>query len=184
MVKYNNWNTTQDSIFYELNELSPNGIIEEIGVENLNFMFSVQYGNREVPTFFEDVSTKQVAKYIHQIFMHRWEKLNEIAIEKSLLPIGYVSKTTIEEKNITLNNKNLTVNQQDNVSVFNDETLVTDKSNDEVLEEMGESDRDRTYTKTHQSLQSIDIQRKMLENENIASIICQDVASKIVISIY
>lgn len=184
MTQYNNWNINQDSLFYELNELNPNGIIEELGVENLNFMFAVQYGSREVPSFFEGKTTKEVAKHINQLFKQKWNRLSEIIKHENTLPIGFEKETLIDESNTDLSNKNIVNNNSNKVSAFNVDVLIENSGSDDVLEETGDRESSKQHKQTTTSLQSIDFQRKMLENESISKVICQDVASVIVLSVY
>ena len=183
-MQYNNWNINQDSLFYELNELNPNGIIEEIGIENLNFMFSVQYGSRKVPSFFENKTTKEVASYINQLFMKRWEQLRNIETHAYSLPIGFENETVIDESNTDTSNKNIVNNNLNKISAFNVDVLTENNSSDDVLEEMGDRESTKTHKKTLLSLESIDTQRQMLDNENISKVICKDISSVIVLSIY
>ena len=183
-MQYNSWNINQDSLFYELNELNPNGIIEEIGIENLNFMFAIQYGSREIPSFFETKPTKEVASYINQLFMKRWEQLRNIETHVHSLPIGFENETVIDESNTDSSNKNIVNNNSNKISAFNVDELTENNSSDDVLEEMGDRESTKTHKKTLSSLKSIDTQRQMTDNENISKVICKDVSSVIVLSIY
>lgn len=183
-MQYNSWNVNQDSLFYELNELNPNGIIEEIGVENLNFMFAVQYGSRDVPSFFENKTTKEVASYINQLFMKRWEQLRNIETHEHSLPIGFENEVVIDESNIDSSNKNIVNNNSNKISAFNVDELTENSASDDILEEMGDRESTKAHKKTLTSLESIDTQRKMLDNDNISKVICKDISSVIVLSIY
>lgn len=184
MVQYNNWNINQDSLFYELNELFVDGLINELGVETLNFAFAIQYGSRSVPSFLENKSTKDVAKYIYSLYSVQWKRLQQIVSHETNMEIGVESETTITENNLNKSNRNVSSATTNKISAFNDDALTDNNNSDESVLDIEDKTSNKSYTQIKKSLSALDFNRKIVENKSVVDIVCQDVARVIVLSIY
>lgn len=181
-MKYNEWNISQNSIFYELNELAPNGIISILGVEQLNLYYSINHGGKTIVPTLERVNTSAVANMIHNMYNKKWERLAEIYLND--LEIGFDSSTTTDSNSTNKTNKDVTTNNTQQVSAYNDDELTNVSGEMDSLNEQGEAEQSTLVTVTHKKLKSIDFQRALLENSNITNVICTDIAQLISLSIY
>ena len=181
-VKYQQWTMNQNNLFNELNDLTPNSIIQVLGVEQLHFLYLTKHGNKEVLPSLETATTKEVAKVINSMFMKKWVRLAELYLNE--FEVGFDSSSMNNAETTDSDNESVSTNSTSQVSAYND---------DEMSDVEGEIDSVvKTGTKTHTNnsnvvnvnIKSIDIQRNLLENSNITNVICQDVSSFIALSIY
>lgn len=182
MVKYEQWNVNQNNIFHEMYELSPNGVIGVLGVDELNMFYSIKHGGKEMVPSLCNKSTGMVAKMLHNMFMDKWNALHDIYMNG--LEVGFESSTTSNRNNIQTNEKNLTSSKTEKVSAFNDDELTDVSGENDSLDESGKRMNDDFSTSTTKNIKSIDIQRSLLENSNISTVIIDDISKVISLSIY
>lgn len=181
-MKYNEWNTEQNSIFAELDDLNPNGIIGELGVSFLELYYSTFHGEKTIPKALENKSTSEIATLLDGFFMKQWVKLKENF--ETNLPVGFESETIIDEKNVDVSTKETDNKNTNKVTAFNTDLFSDDSSNDSIINELDNRERDKQYTQKKTSINSIDKQRKMIEKNNLTRMICVNISSVIGLSIY
>lgn len=183
-MKFNEWNVIQEnSLFEELIDLAPNGIISKLGADEVNLYYAITYGGRELIEPLERINTRVVAKMIHGIHSDKWEKLSEMYSNE--FEIGFDSSTSTETLTIDTSNKDVSTNNTQQVSAYNDDELSNVSGEMDSLNEKGERENTTTITTTNKNLKSFDIQRNMLENRNsISRIICDDIASIVSLAVY
>lgn len=181
-MKYNQWHMNQNSLFYELLELNPTGVLSILGVEQMNFFFSIHHGNKEVIPSIETVDVVTVAKMIHSVYSVKWEKLYKIYVND--FEIGFDSSTRKENINIDTSNKNVNMNKTSQVSAFNDDTMTNVSGDVDSTNEIGERETSLTSDTTTLNLKSVDFQRALLENSNISNVIGEDISKLILLSVY
>lgn len=181
-MKYLQWNTNQNSVFHELNVLAPDGLIGLLGVEQLELIFKIRYSNRIIVESIEDTDTSAIAGMLHRMFYEKWVKLSEIYLND--FEVGFTSSSTVSSTNEATSSKELTTVTNNAVSPYNEDVMVDVSENGESINEVGTSDGTRNSTVTTKALQSVDLQRALLENSNIVNTICEDVAKVITLPIY
>lgn len=181
-MNYVEWTKGQNSIFAELDDLTPSGIVGTLGVGFLESFYVMSYGERKVPKTLQKKSTVEIAYILNGLFMKQWERLKEIF--DTHLPIGFESETIIDEINIDVNTKEIDSSDKMKVAAFNTELQSDSNSSDSIINEVDNRERDKQYTKKNLELKSVDIQRKMIENENMAKAICLNISSVLGLSIY
>lgn len=181
-MNYNEWNINQNSIFYELNELTPNSIINVLGVEQLNLYYSINHGEKTIAPSLERVSTQAVANMINNMYMKKWEQLVNIYLND--LELGFDYSTTTDSNSVGTSNKDVSTNSTQKVSAYNDEEMSDVSGEIDSLNEAGDNETTSNVTVLHKTLKSIDFQRNLLENSNITNAICKDIAELISLSIY
>lgn len=182
---YEEWIENQNDLFYELDQLHSNGLFHELGVDTLSLMYSINYGSRNLTNSVAAKTTKEIAKVISNMYMMKWNSLKNIELSENEQVVGFESKVIFEETNSDATIKNLVTNSVNKVSAFNDDEMSDNTSSDDSIDETGNKQGNRQYTQTKVNSNSIDFQRKMLENNLVISeVICKDISKFISLKIY
>lgn len=181
-MNYVEWTKDQNSIFAELDDLNPNGIIGELGVGYLEVFYEMNYGQRKVPNSIELKTTAETAFILNGLYMNQWERLKEIF--DTHLPIGFENETVIQEKYIDVDTKEIDNNNTNKTTAFNTTDFTDENSSDSTINEINNRERDKEYSKKSINLQSVEKQRTMIENENMSRAICVNISSIVGLSIY
>lgn len=180
-MKYHEW-CNGLSLFGEIEKLQSESIISLLGAEQLNFLYMIRFGSRELVPSLEHVSVSATALMIQKLYLEKWEKLAALYLND--FEIGFDNSTTVSTTQTGNNSKDLTSSGAQNVSAFNDDELSPSNSNSESLNEVGTSNVLTETTTTKLSFTNVERQRALLENSHIASIICNDVACLLSLAIY
>lgn len=179
---FNEWNLDQLSIFAELDDLNPNTLIGEIGVSFLTAYYKMNYGEKIVPKSIVKMSNAEVAQIINGRFYSQWERIHELYSEK--LPVGFESETTVDETFIDSGSKEVSNNSTNKVTAYNDDSFSDDNSNDTMISESDNRDRNKQYSQKKTSLDSLAKQKNIAYNENMTNVICSDISKVVSLSIY
>lgn len=177
------WNEKNSfDLFSKIAEINPTGVIATVGVDTIRLNYLITFGQRKVPDSLAGLSLEQIASFIDNMYDSKWENLY-ISILDSL-PSGFDSETVIEENYTDSNireNENSNVNS---VSAFNDDDFSNETKADTNTNTSDVRDKNRILTERKRSLYSVDKRRKMMENENIRNIICEDISKVLGLAIY
>lgn len=181
-MKFNEWNLDQTSIFAELDDLNPNSVIGEIGTAFLTNYYVMNYGEKIVPKSIVKMSSAEIATIINGMYFEQWERLKELYI--NVLPVGVESEITIDETNIDVGSKEVSNSNINKVTAFNDDSFSNDDSTDATVNEIDNRDRNKKYTQTKKTIESIEKHKRLIYNDNIVRTICLDVSKVVSLSIY
>ena len=181
-MKFNEWNLEQTSIFVELDDLNPNSIIGEVGVTFLTNYYVMNYGEKTVPKSIVKMSSAAIATIINNMYFEQWERLKELYT--NVLPIGIDSEITINETNIDTGLKEVSNNNINKVTAFNDDSFTNDDGTDTTVNETDNRDRNKKYTQTKKTIDSVEKHKRLIYNDNIVRTICLDVSKVVSLSIY
>lgn len=181
-MKFNEWNLEQTSIFAELDDLNPNSVIGEIGVTFLTNYYVMNYGEKTVPKSIVEKSSAEIAAIINGMYFEQWERLKELYM--NILPVGIESEITIDETNIDIGLKEVSNSNINKVAAFNDDSFSNDDSTDATVNETDNRDRNKKYTQTKKTIDSVEKHRRLIYNDNIVRTICLDVSKVVSLSVY
>lgn len=180
-VKYVEW-CNGKSLFSEIEQLAPNSIITVLGAEQLNLLYMMRFGSRDLVPSLEYVSVSAVATMLQKIYLDKWQRLADIYLHD--FGIGFEDKTETISSDVELSNKDVSTNATNKTVAYNDDELIENSGTIDSLTEVGGKENTTTVTVTKTSLKSIEFQRALLENSHISSIICKDVTSLVSLAIY
>lgn len=181
-MKFNEWNLEQTSIFAELDDLNPNSLIGDVGVTFLTNYYVMHYGEKTIPKAIVKMSSAEIATIINGMYFKQWERLKEL--HTNVLPIGVDSEITIDETNIDTGSKEVSNNNINKVAAFNDDSFTNDDSTDTTVNETDNRDRNKKYTQTKKTIESVEKHKRLIYNDNIVRTICLDVSKVVSLSIY
>lgn len=180
-MKYHEW-CNEVSLFNEIEKLQSESIIAMLGAEQLNLLYMIRFGSRELVPSLEHVTVPATALMIQKLYLEKWNKLAALYLND--FDIGFDSSSTVTTTQTGNNSKDITSAGAQNVSAFNDDDLTPSNSNSESLNEVGATSVITEATTTKLSFDNIERQRTLLENSHISSIICNDVACLLSLAIY
>lgn len=177
---FNEW-IKGNSLFTEINKIKPFSFITSHGVDNLDLIYKMTYGSKQVPKSIEDLTVTDLANIIVTTYGENWNKKYELLTNEILLGVDYrtIVSETISDDMI----KNVSGSSTSKVSAYNDDELSTNDSNDDSMNEdsQKELNRNNETTKT-----SFNVAKSQLElfNSNFINIVCKDISKIVSLSIY
>lgn len=149
---------------------------------DLDYMITLNYGQRQLFSAFIDVPVDTVAKHIVKLYGDKWDAL--ISFSESGVNIGASSsiKTTGKQKTTGFKNDNTDVTNK--VSAFNSDDLLVDTGSTTVADENTTQDVDRDSLVETFNIQTAFNNLALAEKTNIISVVLKDVATYLTVSVY
>ena len=149
---------------------------------DLDYMITLNYGQRQLFSAFIDVPVDTVAKHIVKLYGDKWDAL--ISFSESGANIGASSsiKTTGKQKTTGFKNDNTDVTNK--VSAFNSDDLLVDTGSTTVADENTTQDVDRDSLVETFNIQTAFNNLALAEKTNIISVVLKDVATYLTVSVY
>lgn len=153
-----------------------------IGESDLKTMLKVKYGQRRVFRIFQDMTGKEVANYINNMYNDKWEWLSEF-IENSF-DIGETNRKTVTE-----NYTNELTGEQSGTNTNKESAYNTDMFvNSEQVENSGNSKNNqkgnRTRTESYQSYYTSLQQLRNVNSDSMLELVLQDIQKEMCLQIY
>lgn len=180
-MMFNEWIRGKPSLFSEINKIKPSSFIDEYGAENIDLLYKVKYGYRTVPKSIENLSVPELARILVTSFGDNWN--NKYTLLKENLLLGVDSKTVIDETIRDDTTRVSNTNQLNKVSAFNDDSLSTNDSNEDTVNDDIQKDVSRNTVTTHSNMKAIQSQLELLKSNFIESVL-EDVSRVVSLSIY
>ena len=180
-----------EGLFSEIQSLFAPNFLANIEPETLDLFLVARYGEREILSAMEKMSTENIAKYVYGIFSAKWENLfNVLAVkDEESFTGGY--KEVYEETStlngaVTSNGVNTDTTK---VSAYNSEELVDNESTISNNNNTVNTDNSstKTYTKTVNNgneYKNKEIAVNYLQNSPVYDTIYRDILNIITISIF
>ena len=180
-MMFNEWIRGKPSLFNEINKIKPSPFIDEYGAENIDLLYKIKYGYRTVPKSIENLTIPELARILAISFGDNWN--NKYTLLKEGLLLGVDSKTIVDEtiKDDTIRVSN--TNQINKVSAFNDDSLTTNDSNEDTVNDDIQKNISKNMVTTHSNMKAIQSQLELLKSNFIESVL-DDVSRVISLSIY
>lgn len=149
---------------------------------DLDYMLTLNYGQRLMFSAFIDVPVNTVAKHIVKLYGDKWDGL--IKFNESGANIGAVSsvKTTGKQKTTGVKTDNTDVTNK--VSAFNSDELLVDTGSTTVGDENTTQDVDRDSLVETFNIQTAFNNLPLAEKTNIINVVLKDVANYLTVSAY
>ena len=149
---------------------------------DLDYMLTLNYGQRLMFSAFIDVPVNTVAKHIVKLYGDKWDGL--IKFNESVANIGAVSsvKTTGKQKTTGVKTDNTDVTNK--VSAFNSDKLLVDTGSTTVGDENTTQDVDRDSLVETFNIQTAFNNLPLAEKTNIINVVLKDVANYLTVSVY
>ena len=149
---------------------------------DLDYMLTLNYGQRLMFSAFIDVPVNTVAKHIVKLYGDKWNGL--ISFNESGYNIGVSSsvKTTGKQKTTGVKTDNSDVTNK--VSAFNSDELLVDTGSNTVGNENTNQDVDRDSLVETFNIQTAFNNLSLAEKTNIISVVLIDVANYLTVSAY
>ena len=172
----------ENNIFEEINKIDDDKILEIIGVDNINSIFRLLYGSREVTPSILEVELDLISLLIYNRYIDTW-KVQTIDILVKL-GMGVDNETIITEINDGSSLKEVVGKEINNMSAFNELDSSEIDNNESDISEQFENNNNKNVIKTNKSLKALQNQLKYLKDNNLIINICKDVSEVITIGIY
>lgn len=149
---------------------------------DLDYMLTLNYGQRLIFSAFIDVPVNTVAKHIVKLYGDKWDGL--IKFNENGANIGAVSsiKTTGKQKTTGVKTDNTDVTNK--VSAFNSDELLVDTGSTTVGDENTTQDVDRDSLVETFNIQTAFNNLPLAEKTNIINVVLKDVANYLTVSAY
>lgn len=149
---------------------------------DLDYMLTLNYGQRLMFSAFIDVPVNTVAKHIVKLYGDKWDGL--IKFNENGANIGAVSsiKTTGKQKTTGVKTDNTDVTNK--VSAFNSDELLVDTGSTTVGDENTTQDVDRDSLVETFNIQTAFNNLPLAEKTNIINVVLKDVANYLTVSAY
>lgn len=178
---YNEW-IEDKSLFSEINNIESFPFIELYGVEKLDLLYKVNYGNKIISKNIESLTVSDVANII--VISHATSWKNQYDLLMNEIRLGVESVNTIEE---TVSEDMLRILDSDNinkVSAFNSEDLTMNDSNVDSVNEDSEKKLIRNREQANKSFTAIQKQLELFNSSFVVDVVCKDVSKILSLSIY
>lgn len=160
-----------------------------VPVETMDTYYNTNHGSRTLSYLGENSSVDEIAEVIHDLFMDKWNKLYEVAVEE--IAVKYNYKETVSETvdDTGTNTADITSTNTGTVSAYNDENFVNNDKDESVSKNQGSSTNKKVREFTKEILngniaQNIDSVIKHLTKNYFCDIIVGDVNSVLTLSIF
>lgn len=149
---------------------------------DLDYMLTLNYGQRLMFSAFIDVPVNTVVKHIVKLYGDKWDGL--IKFNENGANIGAVSsiKTTGKQKTTGVKTDNTDVTNK--VSAFNSDELLVDTGSTTVGDENTTQDVDRDSLVETFNIQTAFNNLPLAEKTNIINVVLKDVANYLTVSAY
>ena len=151
-------------------------------VTDLDYMLTLNYGQRQMFSAFIDVPVNTVAKHIVKLYGDKWDGL--IKFNESGANIGASSNIKTTGKQTTKGVKNDNTDVTNKVSAFNSDDLLVDTGSTTVADENTTQDVDRDSLVETFNIQTAFNNLSLAEKTNIISVVLKDVATYLTVSVY
>ena len=150
--------------------------------DDLDYMLTLNYGQRLMFSAFINVTVNTVAKHIVKLYGDKWNGL--ISFNESGYNIGASSsvKTTGKQKTTGVKNDNSDVTNK--VSAFNSDELLVDTGSNTTGNENTTQDVDRDSLVETFNIQTAFNNLSLAEKTNIISVVLKDVANYLTVPAY
>ena len=181
LITYNEWCYNKVGLFNALTEISQHSFLLDYGVENLDLVFKMLYGNRIVSNSVIKLSINELAIIIDKTFSDSWIKNYETVSGLELgIPHGTTDIETVTEDRKS-DRTNKTIN---NVSAFNDDSEVYDTSNEDVESNNDKVNKKVEHVTKHTDNKILEQQLKEFNNSFVLSVVMEDIKNFITLEIY
>lgn len=181
LITYNEWCYNKVGLFNALTEINQHSFLSDYGVENLDLVFKMLYGNRIVSNSIIKLSVNELAIIIDKTFSDSWIKNYETVSE---LELG-ISHGTTDIETVTEDRKSDRTNKTiNNVSAFNDDSEVYDTSNEDVESNNDKVNKKVEHVTKHTDNKILEQQLKEFNNSFVLSVVMEDIKNFITLEIY
>jgi len=181
LITYNEWCYNKIGLFNALTEINQHSFLLDYGVENLDLVFKMLYGNRIVSNSVIKLSINELAIIIDKTFSDSWIKNYETVSE---IELG-VARGTTDTETVTEDRKSDRTNKTiNNVSAFNDDSEVYDTSNEDVESNNDKVNKKVEHVTKHTDNKILEQQLKEFNNSFVLSVVMEDIKNFITLEIY
>ena len=151
------WVDGQPSIFSAIYEESPFKFISLLGIQKLDMMFLARYGNRNIPSYLINLTTKELANMLVLDYYSKWEQYYNVFSTTKVDGNGIVETTNEQVDDDS--KRVMSTTTVNKISAFNDDTLSDDNSQEDSVND----DTKKIATKTvEKSIKDYSVLEKQL----------------------
>lgn len=173
---------SENSVWASIKAITPLPFLEGDGVNNVDALTKINYGSRLMFSGFDGVAVEMVANNIVSLYGEKWDAL--IKANVSAIDITLQYGNTRKETTTTSGNKTGETNQEDKVSAYNSDDLITDKGHAGTSKEDTTGTNIKTYEGGQNSLEYLFNNLPLLDKTNIINTVVRDVVNYLTISTY
>ena len=167
------------NIWVEINDLIPFPFI----TPETNTLFIIEYGSLPVYSGVCDLTAKELAKVLVNLYSEKWLTLLDLS-DEVFNNLSATRKIKTTENIETAENRQETRADIDKVSAYNDVNLITDSGKDSESSGETTGERERLTETIESDLTKAFERLPMLEKLNIIDVAMKDVANFLKIAIY
>lgn len=149
---------------------------------DLDYMLSLNYGQRNVFSAFNDVTIDDVAKHIVKLYGDKWDAL--ISFNSQPVNIGANNSRKITGSEHRTGNNDSTSDSTNKVSAYNSDALINDTGSAGTTVDNTELDINRSSTDETFNLSTAFNNLSIAEKTNIIAVVLKDVATYLTVSVY
>lgn len=182
MMNYNQWIQNKQSLMKTINEVEQFDFLTLYGVEYAEKIYRMKYGQKPVTDVINSFSVLELSNLIVSTHGESWKKqFNYLSKDYQL----DVSREVIRSSDTTDNiNRNTNNNSLNEVSGYNDDTLVTESGTKDNGTDSTEKTGTKTETITYKDYRLYDERLKHITNNFVVNVVCEDIKKMISLSIY
>lgn len=173
---------TGGSIFTAIQTVENFPFFTDNSPTDLDYMLSINYGNRQMFSAFIDVPVNTVAKHIVKLYGDKWTQL--ITFNSTAVNFGASSSTKTTGSQKTTGVKNDTSEATNKVSAYNSDDLIVDTGSNNVANENTTKDVDNDSLVEVYNLETAFNNLSLVEKTNIINVVLKDVATYLTVSVY
>ena len=179
-VKYVEWVEGKPSLFNEIYKMRQYPFIADYGSENIDLLYKMKYGDREVAKNIEKLTIQELARILVAAFGESW---NNLYVLIRNMELGVDSKTVIDETVTDDTTRVSTSNQTNKVSAFNDDDLATNNSDEDTVNDDIKKESKKMTNHTVYNMNAIKSQIELM-NDHFIDNVLKDVSRIVSLSIY
>lgn len=169
-ITLSTWQETKGNLFAYLIDTAQVSYFSGVDADTMQFLLDSQFGQRKVRLSFENKSSEEVGKYIHQVYSPRWQQEAELFTQFSDLA-GDTVATVGTTRTTDTNHVNQT-------SGFDGSEMVDDNGTSITGSDAS------TNTSTNTSQQGLLSKAAAARQHQFHNRVCEDIARFITLSIY
>lgn len=181
-MNYNQWIYNKQPMFKTINEIEQFDFLTLYGVEYAEKIYRMLYGQKLVTEVIDGFSVLELAQLIVTTHSESWKKQFDYLTTDYKLDVSKeVITTTDTTDNINRNTNNNSLNE---VSGYNDDTLITESGTTDNGTDSTEKTGTRTQKKTYKDYSLYDERLKHITHNFVITVVCEDIKNMISLSIY
>ena len=172
----------QGDLWSRVLSLAPDTVKNIATADKLKVNSLFKYGNRTIYDMALLLSDEELASDIVLAYGDKWESL--VAAELDKLDITMLDGRMVTEKVIHTNTKTGSVDNENKVSAFNSDVLVTSDGTHSSNTDTDDGTKTRTLSDGNVGLNNLLNNLSLLQQTNIINVVVNDVVNHITLSVY